>query len=353
MLRLLLVFLGAAILFYLALIFESTGFALLSFTAVTLAVLFFLVLWCLRKRVTVSLSIPLKVVDRGQEFGLNVEVQNKMPFPLGRLRVDVWHGESSALAKNARKIMVEDVIRGKSTTTKRISIQTAGYFEFSIKRIRIYDPFGCLYVTRKCKSIAKVMIFPKIEEIPIRLGEGVKHFYGETMDYDEQEPGHDPSEVFGFREFRDGDKLQRIHWKLSARMDDLIIKEDSLPKACAIVLFMPAGVMSECKSLDFVASFSFTLMDAKCPHYVAWQSQGTGDVRRIRVSDEESFYLALTTWLQDHALKQGEGLRDRYRDKYRGEYYLHDVSADAEGMVTIDDAEPFSILKMHEEIFLR
>ena len=353
MLRLLLVFLVAGILLYLALIFESTGFALLSFTAVTLAVLFFIVLWILRKRAQVNLSIPLKVADRGQDFGLNVEVRNKLPFPLGKLRVDVWYGESNALAKKAQKIIAEDVVRGKSTITRRVSVQTAGYFEFSVKRIRIYDPFGIFFVTRRCKSVAKVMIFPKIEELPVRLGEGVKHFYGETMDYDESEPGHDPSEVFGFREFRDGDKLQRIHWKLSARMDDLIIKEDSLPKACAIVLFMPAGVMSECKSLDFVASFSFTLMDAKCPHYVAWRSQGTGDVRRIRVSDEESFYLALTTWLQDHALKQEEDLKDRYRDKYRGEFYLHDVTADAAGMVTIDDAEPFSILKMREEIFLR
>ena len=40
--------------------------------------------------------------------------------------------------------------------------------------------------------------------------------------------GYDPSELFDVREFQNGDRLQSVHWKLSARTDELMVKELSL-----------------------------------------------------------------------------------------------------------------------------
>ncbi|MBR6476808.1 MAG: DUF58 domain-containing protein [Lachnospiraceae bacterium] len=353
MFRLLFVTLIAAIFIYLALIFESTGFALLSFVAVTFAVLSFLYLFFQRKRVRIRLMIPMKVTDRGQSFTIRMEIQNKTLFPLGKLCLKIAYGENSTRKRRTHRILLENVPKGKSTEVRKLEIALAGYYEFSVKWVRIYDLFGLFYVTRRGKDAAKIMILPKIEEVPLRLGESVRHFYGETLNYDADEPGSDPSEVFGFREFRDGDKLQRIHWKLSARMDELMVKEDALPKACAIVLIMPEGNLSERKSLDYVASLSFTLMDGKCPHYVAWQSASTGDVRRIRVDDEESFYVALTVWLQDHSLQETEDLLDRYQEKYRGENYLHVLRVTRDEQLIIDNEPPISILDMQEELYLK
>ncbi|MBP5281015.1 MAG: DUF58 domain-containing protein [Lachnospiraceae bacterium] len=353
MLRLLLVILIAAIFCYLALIFESTGFALLSFVGVAFAVLSFLYLFFQRKRVKIRLMIPMKVTDRGQPFSIQVEIRNNTLLPLGKLVIYVVYGDKDGKKKKRHKLVIENVRKGKSKEVRKLEIETAGYYEFQVKRISIYDMFGLFSISRRGKDAAKVMILPKLEEVPVRLGEGVRRFYGETMNYDPNEPGSDPSEVFDLREFHDGDKLQRIHWKLSARMDELMVKEDALPRACAIVIFMPVGNLSECESLDYVASLSFTLMDEKCPHYVTWQSASTGDVRRIRVDDEESFYEALTIWIQDHAMHENEDLQERYLEKYRGEYYLHALRITKDGKLVIDDQEPIIIKDMQEELYLK
>ena len=37
----------------------------------------------------------------------------------------------------------------------------------------------------------------------------------ESDSYSTIKGGDDPSEVFAIREYREGDRLQRIHWKLS------------------------------------------------------------------------------------------------------------------------------------------
>ena len=43
---------------------------------------------------------------------------------------------------------------------------------------------------------------------------------------------------FDIREYADGDKIQRIHWKLSSKTGDLMVKEGSLPLMKEIHIFI-------------------------------------------------------------------------------------------------------------------
>lgn len=47
--------------------------------------------------------------------------------------------------------------------------------------------------------------------------------------FDRYKKGQDLSEVFELRDYHDGDPLRRIHWKLSARFDELMVREPSHP----------------------------------------------------------------------------------------------------------------------------
>ena len=338
---------------YLSLIYESTGFALWGITATLFAVVSFIYLMIIKKKVSVVIDVPLRVADRDQVFGLQTEVRNNSRFPLGKLSIDLAYGECQMETKEKMTISMMDVPNGKHQENQKMSIGQSGYYEFIVDQIRIYGLLGLFFISKKVKSGARVLILPKLEVVPVRLGEGVTFFLGDALEYDEVVPGKDPSEIFGVREFYNGDKLQRIHWKLSARMDALMVKEDSRPKACAIVLFMPDGSRKDSKSLDYVASLSFTLMQEQCPHYVAWQSRSEGDVIRVCVEDEESFYYALTESMQDGALKESEDRVERYREKYKGEPYLHSVLADADGNLVIDGQQILKPEEYREELFLR
>lgn len=133
----------------------------------------------------------------------------------------------------------------------------------------------------------------------VRLSESARNFVGEALVYDSLRSGDDASEVFKLREFQDGDKLKNIHWKLSAKMDELIVRENGFPKACSTVLILEGvGAVSGKNKrrqkaseafLQVAASLSFSMMDKECPHYVAWLSKRYQEVKRIRVDDEESF----------------------------------------------------------------
>lgn len=38
-------------------------------------------------------------------------------------------------------------------------------------------------------------------------------------------PGDDPGETYDIREYRSGDSIRQIHWKLSGKLDDIMIRE--------------------------------------------------------------------------------------------------------------------------------
>lgn len=340
-------------LFYMGLIFESTGITLLAYGAALVGVLSFIYLLLIIRKVSVRVMIPIEIAERGQTFTMRVEVHNKSILPIGKLSLYVEYGEGHDLKKKKIVLKFRNLPIGNSTWNRVLSIKLPGYYEFTTYKIKIHDMLGFFWMGKKTKSIAATMILPEISEVMVKLGDGVKHFHGETELFDDTLAGLDQSEILGVREFRDGDKLQNVHWKLSARMDNLVVKENSLPKSCAIVIFMPTGDMARNGSLDYVASLSYTLMDLKCGHYLAWNSRSTNDLARMRVNDEESFYLALITFMRDTSADCGEERLDRYREKYRGEPYLHSVFMDDKGYVSIDGTLPVKVAELREEILLR
>ena len=48
--------------------------------------------------------------------------------------------------------------------------------------------------------------------------------------------GDDPSEIYQVREYRERDSLKDIHWKLSAREEELMVKERGFPLGCVVLI---------------------------------------------------------------------------------------------------------------------
>jgi len=53
--------------------------------------------------------------------------------------------------------------------------------------------------------------------------------------------GTDYSEIFDLRDYRSGDDVRAIHWKLSGKLDRLVVKEASDPTRYQVVLMPDLG----------------------------------------------------------------------------------------------------------------
>ena len=70
--------------------------------------------------------------------------------------------------------------------------------------------------------------------------------------------------------------------------------------------------------MRLLVSLSFSIMDQKCPHYVAWYDTLINDIVRARVDDEEGFYIFLNSFLKIKPDTKTDA-RFLYEEKYRAE----------------------------------
>lgn len=309
----------SGILLYLAIIFESATFTMLGLIEALFVVLSFLILIVHLHSVRAKVSIPISIAEKGKPFNVHIVVNNSMPFGYRRMKFLVVYGNSMRPKNKKLWLEAKHIPRGESEFRYVVRIDASGNFEMGVKKIKVYDYLGAFHLTRRMKGAANALVLPEINAVPLNIGERVRNFYGETESFDELRPGFEPSETFGVREYRPGDKPSNVHWKLSAKVDDLMIREGVLPKACAVILFLNMDRKNYDSLLDKAVGMSFSLMDGGCAHFVAWYSISRNDVIRTRVDDEESFYLFLVNYMQDCSPKATLDLVDRYREKYRGE----------------------------------
>ncbi|MGN0370473.1 MAG: DUF58 domain-containing protein [Butyrivibrio sp.] len=98
-----------------------------------------------------------------------------------------------------------------------------------IKRIYVLDYFNFFFLGKKNRQTCDIIVVPKLPDIEV-----MRNMWGEIEEDDDKmystvKAGDDPTEIFGMREYEGGDKIRSIHWKLSSKVGELMVKEYGLP----------------------------------------------------------------------------------------------------------------------------
>ena len=316
---------------YIAFMYESTAMMLLFFVEAALFAVAFFSLVFRGFKIRGYIEVPVGIAERGKESLVKLVISNRCLLPVNRLQALVIVNDVMRGRKRRYRMALPAVMRGESEYIRSVSFSGTGNYEIYLRRLKLYDISGILSWSIPVKKQGAVQVMPELHDVPVRLTQATKNFYGEADVYDENQPGYDKSELFQVREYRPGDRLQNVHWKLTAKQDELIVKEHSLPKACPVILFLsyrPGKKKQLLYFLETVASLSFSVMDAGCPHYVVWYDGTTSDVMRVRVDDEESLFYMIGLLMRVHWVRCKEDISQRYKDKYRQEPYVWALTVD-------------------------
>ena len=164
-----------------------------------------------------------------------------------------------------------------------------GKLSVDIHKICLQDPFGLFRRRKQIHAHASILILPNTFEPSIEL-QAPDAADLNSDEYSALFSGDDPSELFGIRDYREGDPLRSIHWKLSEKYDRTIVKEMSRPVANAILL-----VLDNCPTSEFSAeaadhacealiSVSQALADLYVSHHLAWFNHETGQFEAVSIA---------------------------------------------------------------------
>ena len=179
------------------------------------------------KKTTIKLKLP-KASERNMDFRGKLLLENSSVFPVfggkGKLAWEnLFTGEKGELP-------FDFSLGGKEKHTIEFKAKSAwcGCVRFWLTEWKCQDFFRVFSVRRKMEISAGTVVMPEKQNCDFSMltREG---FDMESFRYSGSRPGDDPGETYDIREYQPGDSIRQIHWKLSGKLDDIMIREKSFP----------------------------------------------------------------------------------------------------------------------------
>ena len=212
----------------------------LSFQLLIFGLLFPIPLWLmlflLRRALTAELHHTEEQVHTGTTFAWVLSIHNSSLLPAPYAVAELEY--STSLSAEVQKLHVQLPVLPRNTQRVqfRFHAATCGVQKLHITKLCIYDPLHLFCRTVISNASDTLLVLPAPDPMRGESWALHQHSTNDSDTYDKHKPGDDPSEVFDMHLYREGDAVSRINWKLSAKLDQLLVKEYSLPIAERILL---------------------------------------------------------------------------------------------------------------------
>lgn len=206
----------------------------ISFVIFTLILATFIIMlllaWIMASNVQVNIKSAQSVVEIDDNIDITVEVENKsiLPVTSGRLYITCQNAFSEHKMKKKLKFSLD--IKEKREITFSIIGKHCGMMFISVEKVGVYDYLKVWQGKKKIGKKSSITVMPHLleESTEMQIFDEQMHIDGEDT-YSLHQPGDDISQIFDIRSYQSGDRAQRIHWKLSSKRQEWMVKEYSLP----------------------------------------------------------------------------------------------------------------------------
>ena len=206
---------------------------------VLLAALLALCLWQDAGRIRVTLEIP-SGAQVGKELPLRFRVEGaEKLLATGAVLVEVQI-RNSMFRKIEKKRFLIPMEDGKEYYEVMWPVRECGELRFHCESICVRDLLKLFVFPAKAFPELCTVCYPVRMEVQT---ENAGNIVGTSRDegFIQNRKGSDPSEMFDIREYVPGDDVRAIHWKLSSKTDELILREASEPSHYDVAILPDFG----------------------------------------------------------------------------------------------------------------
>ena len=258
----------------------------------------------LRCRLTLSAVPAATARGGGAEWAVDTSVPPALPIARITLRLT----EENLLTgqRQRGRIKLTGVARRRPAQAAAPT-EHCGLLELRADKLRVWDCLGLFSLRLPPPAPARLLCLPlPVQADPPRIPEGAGQ-----RPTPRNAARRGPGEDYDLREYRPGDPLRSVHWKLSSKWDQLIVKERAEAVTPLPLLTLDRfGTPGELDALlDRAAGMSRALLDAQQPHALLWLD-GAGEPQLHPVADEGEYHRMLTALLSGPAGERGPALDD-------------------------------------------
>lgn len=186
-----------------------------------------------------------------------------------------------------------------------------GEVSFYLEDIYLYDVFKLCRVPIQCQKKHHLVVYPQEINLEINHEVSMQPRQNGILQY-LYEKGNDVSEVFDLKEYVPGDDIRHIHWKLSAKTGQMLMKEGTRYSSYETVLLVDIGCYAQEKKLEeetlsvaisYAMALSEQLLLKHIGHIVLFYNQGK--IYSIELNHVQEYYQQLEQWLSKSVSDQG------------------------------------------------
>ncbi len=258
------------------------------------------------RKVQVQILLP-RASERGSEFTGKIRLQNLSVLPVFAGKGKLWWENSLTGEKGWLTVSCSLRSKGDLTLEFQGESQWCGCVAFTFKEWYCQDLFHVFSGKRQAKESNAVVVMPDRQKkgFSFLAGEG---FDMESFRYSGKRPGEDPGETFDIRTYRPGDNIRQIHWKLTGKLDDVMIREKSYPVDDTVLLLAESfqkkrnPLWAETAAEVFAAILE-DFMERKISGQAAVYDKNAGRIHIQKIRTREDVESVLYLFLQSGGVK--------------------------------------------------
>ena len=224
------------------------------------------------------------------------------------------------------RLMLTD--SGKPYDISRIASE-CGEVRIHTKTARVYDMFHIWHRAIEMGADTYTVVYPRQMDIQLVMsGKTIGSNNDDGMSQNKK--GSDHSEIYDLKNYAPGDDIRSIHWKLSSKADELIIREPSNPSHYSVVILPDYGKQVLENDLELAEKYLNTVIAAGASLGVELLKNGTffcmaiptdNGLELFEVQNQKDWMQVVSMWMSFPMQSvSGEGIQ-YFRMEHLSQYF--------------------------------
>ena len=279
---------------YMSVLYNSNGFLFVFYAEILIGSMLFIMNMILFFKLKIKLETK-PVINKCGRINFELVLENRSILPSGKILLTLNCLDPYNMKQ--KKVVVKQWCSAKRTERCSYSFRDdeilSGNYIVSVKKAGIYDYLGFFKLNKHMKNKSEAVCI-----VPVTDGKYIETAEKDSDDNCVMISGNKKNngDFSHVREYRNGDRLRNIHWKLSSKSNTLYVKEfldDSKNYYCYYIETRPLKREEIAREFDKWNKVGFgTIENGENIVYV-WYDARQKQVKRAYVSNEEELCRAL------------------------------------------------------------
>lgn len=296
-------------------------------------------------------KINMKFRRNEEELKITLQVENTSKFPIVYAKILMNVRNIITGVEENIKIPFSIIPKRSKNFNFFIGDKRCGMLKVKVEKIIFSDILGLIKKEVMKEKEIESVIMPGFEELDI-ANDAADKYDMESFKYSQYNRGNDSSETFGIVPYKKGNDIKSIHWKLSAKTDEIMVREYGMPIDDKLIILIDKKIYdsffldadSRSYAAEFALSLSYTMAKRGITHYVGWFNTEIDSFEMFKTDETNDIWKWASLFLAAPFYTEGDSVVKQYIKadkikKFAGFILVSDGETDAEELMEYGEVD--------------